>query len=729
MNQATWWKQKAGRGLKPTGKPKRLPQIEELEARCVLDGTGFRPIDGVGNNVVNPNWGARPTDPIALLRLSPEAYRTAASDPNGFFTPSMNGGAPFFVAGSRLVSNVVSSQAQVLFDPNPANDINTVNGNSLSAFGYTWGQFLDHDMDLTPDTPVNDFPIPSDPTHPDDPLSIDEATEEISLRMGRSVFDPNTGTTSPREQVNVNTAFLDLSQVYGSSLSVAASLRTLSGGKLKTSPGADGVIGNGDDLLPFNNLTYFTAAQIAELNMANDVHLVANTELFAAGDVRANETTELTSLHTLFVRNHNRLAGQVQFLRPSWSDEQVYQTARKINIAQMQFITYTQYLPSLLGPGAMPAYTGYKPNVNPGISTEFSTVAFRFGHSLLNNFVPRHANNGTSVGDLTLFQSFFNPRFLTPGQPGYTDIGAVLKGNADVSAQAMDELAVTSIRNLLFGQDGFGEDLIARDLWRAHDHGIGTYNDLRIAVGLPPITDTGVSGPGEPFRFHGFELISSDPAVVAKLILAYTGPTREAFLANGKHAGDIDPFAAGMAEDHVSGSDLGPLFHRILIDQFTRLRDGDRFYFLNQNWSPLELLLGAQGITLGLMIQTNTTAANLQLNVFKFQASISGRVLLTPDGSGGSGLAGITVVLKDDAGNVLATTVTDSLGRYRFDQLSGPAGDPTDPSGVSSTGRYHISLDLSTRPDLQQVTEDPDPITIDIGFEFVTGVNFGVYFN
>src|SRR5262245_12521920 len=124
------------------GRRKHLGVAELLEDRCMPTVTTAPPIGGVGNNEAHPTWGSAGVD---LLRMSAIAYANA----NGF-SPSMGGGAPTFVAGPRLVSNVVSNQTDVLFDPDPTHDNNTVNQNGLSDFGYTWGQFLDHDMDLTP---------------------------------------------------------------------------------------------------------------------------------------------------------------------------------------------------------------------------------------------------------------------------------------------------------------------------------------------------------------------------------------------------------------------------------------------------------------------------------------------------------------------------------------------------------------------------------------------------
>jgi hypothetical protein len=607
-------------------------QIEALESRCLFTASGFEPVTEVGNNIANPTQATANTD---LLRISPAAYKPVANGGDGLNTPSMTYGAPTFVAGPRLVSNIVANQAATLFG-DPSTDINTVDGNGLSDFGYTFGQFMDHDMDLTPTqsqaapTPnpnkdgVDGFPIPSDPNQPSDPIG--------SLAFTRSVFDPTTGITTPRQQVNVVTSYLDLSNVYGSTQVVSDALRTFSGGQLKTSPG---------NLLPYDNTTYFTPDQITALNMANDSGALPTSQLFAAGDVRANENVELTALQTLFMRNHNLIASELQQLKPNWNDEQLFQEARKLNIAEYQNIVYTKYLPDLLGPDAMPAYTGYDPTVNPSIANEFSTVAFRFGHSMLNDNVLRDNNDGSAVGaqTLQLAEDFFDPNLIsTTGAIDpltglvSTDIGALLKGDADGHSQAVDLMSVSDIRDLLFGNgppgSPSGDDLIARDIWRADDNGIGTYNQLLVAYGLPPITNDAT---------NGFDQISSNPQVQQLLEQAYTGATRQTFLQNGKDAGDINPFIAGLAEDHVPGSDLGPLFTKMLVDQFSRLETGDRFFYLNESFSAVEKAVLSQGSSLAQIITANTGITNLQADVFvnpvlSQENAVSKGFLTTKDG-------------------------------------------------------------------------------------------------
>jgi hypothetical protein len=661
--------------------------LEPLEERCLLsiNPTDYRPINEVGNNVANSSWGVAGTD---LLRISLAAYADGISAPSLPNNPS-----------ARVVSDLVSNQA----DPaNPSQDIATVEQNSLSDFGYVWGQFIDHDMDLTPTNSNEILQILADPN---DPSQMGNQTFQ------RSVFDPKTGTSTsnPRQQINAITSFLDLSQVYGSTAAVADALRTHVGGQLKTSPG---------NMLPYNNLTYFTQSQLNALNMANDAQAAPASDLFATGDVRGNENVELTAMQTLFVRNHNRIASVLQQEHPTWSDEQLYQEARKINIAEEQIITYNAYLPDLLGANALPAYAGYNSKVDPAIDTEFSTVAFRFGHSLLSGAIERHGNNGSDIsGDPTgdpsigLAEDFFDPYILNPNGvvdplTGHisSDIDAILKGDADGDSQAMDVLAINEVRNLLFANGGLqdnGQDLIARDIERARDDGIGTYNQVRVAFGLQPVTS--------------FAQITSNVTVQKELQEAY------GTVAN------IDPFVGGIAEDHVSGSNLGPLFQAVLVNQFTRLSTGDRYFYLNEQWNSDEQTLLQQGNTLAKVIEANTDITNLQPDVFKFTASIGGTVSFQSRNSQPQGVAGVTVQLQDTSGDVLATTVTNRYGNYTFTQLSGPSANPEIAAGVSATGDYDIVLVLPQN--LQQVSPNPGPIHISRGGLNINNVNFKVEFN
>src|SRR5262245_33154229 len=339
------------RQLRTTGEHRARPAIEPLEVRAVP--AGFRSIDGTGTNANNPLWGSAG---VTLRRTAPAAYADGIDDP---------------VVGSparpspRVISNTIVAQTT---------EERVFSDRLMSAMIYGWGQFLDHDLDLT--TGAN----PAEPFNIQVPADDPVFTGDIPFNRSTSVY-----VNGVRQQPNQITAFIDASMVYGSSEAVASALRTHSGGLLKTSPG---------NLLPFNNLDYFTQAELDALHMGNDTHAVPDSELFAAGDIRANENIELTSLHTLFVREHNRLAGLIEAANPGMSDEGIYQRARAIVGAELQVITYNQWIPTLLGAGALPSYGGYKASVNPGIANEFSAALFRLGHSMLGDDVEFLDSNG-----------------------------------------------------------------------------------------------------------------------------------------------------------------------------------------------------------------------------------------------------------------------------------------------------------------------------------------------
>ena len=68
-----------------------------------------------------------------------------------------------------------------------------------------------------------------------------------------------------------------------------------------------------------------------------------------SGDIRANEQWGLTLLQTVWLREHNRIAAELEKLNPWYDDERLYQEARRIVIAEYQHIIYKEYLPIILG--------------------------------------------------------------------------------------------------------------------------------------------------------------------------------------------------------------------------------------------------------------------------------------------------------------------------------------------------------------------------------------------
>ena len=114
---------------------------------------------------------------------------------------------------------------------------------------------------------------------------------------------------------------------------------------------------------------------------------------YFTGDLRCNEQPQLTVMHTLWLREHNRIASQLLLLNSHWDDERLFQESKRIVTAQMQHITYNEWLPIILGMNYVDDFnlkptdfghnTQYDSEVNPSITNAFATAAFRFGHSLV----------------------------------------------------------------------------------------------------------------------------------------------------------------------------------------------------------------------------------------------------------------------------------------------------------------------------------------------------------
>jgi hypothetical protein len=310
-------------------------------------------------------------------------------------------------------------------------------------------------------------------------------------------------------------------------------------------------------------------------------------EKVLGGEVRANEQLGLFARHTLFVREHYHVCQMMQESFPQLRGERLLQLARVLVGAEIQVITYRDWLPVLVGPDALAPYTGYDMTVEPSIANEFSTAAFRFGHTMLPPELLRLAANGSSIpeGPIALRDAFFNPQVVMD-EGG---IDPILRGLAYQRPQAIDPLVIDEVRNFLFGPPGSGGfDLASLNIQRGRDHGLPAYNELRVALGLAPKAS--------------WLDVTSDPIRAWRLAQAYPTPDH------------MDAWVGCLAEDTVPGALIGELARAVLVDQFERLRDGDRFWYqmLAPQWAEW-----AEQQTLADIIRRNTgIGAELQDDVF-----------------------------------------------------------------------------------------------------------------
>jgi peroxidase len=453
--------------------------------------------------------------------------------------------------GPRDISNLVNFQTGEIQ--------NSVN---VSGFVWNWGNIVDHDMVLTSiGQPAEHFDIPIPVP---DPFFNPRGKLGLFLTFNRSAFLIVDGV---RQQVNSNSAFLDGSVVYGSDKRRQSEMRTLDGtGHLKTSTG---------------NLMMFNVNGLPNQPPADrglDPGL-----FFLGGDERSNENLALSAMQTLLVREHNFWADSIKAGDPTLDDEGIYQRARAFVVAEIQCITYRDFIPILLGPNALTPYTGYNSSVDPRVSLAFSTAGFRVGHTFLPPVISRLNAKNRSVGDVSLNQALFQPQLITK-----FGIEPYLRGLARQIPQEVDVSIVDGVRNFVTGV-GTGFDLAALNIQRGRDHGLPSYNQVRIDYGLAPKAT--------------FAEITSNLDFQARLASAYSSPD------------DMDLWVGCLAEDHVNGGLVGETMFTIFKDQFQRTRDGDRFWYESYLDAPTLALVQQQ--TLGAMIKRNTTiGTEMQDEVF-----------------------------------------------------------------------------------------------------------------
>ncbi|CAH1398171.1 unnamed protein product [Nezara viridula] len=516
----------------------------------------YRTISGWCNNLEHPDYGQSFR---AFNRFLPPAYTDGVGTPRALSVTGKQLPSP------RLISTNIHSDTS---RPHTR----------YSLMVMQFAQITDHDLTFTPVNKgfINEgilnclscdsketvhpecFPIPIPDNDPYFPSKDPNTGKNLCIPATRSM--PGQQTLGPREQMNQLTAYLDLSYVYGSDNCEARILRSFSGGKLNVTR-----VPYGKSLLPESR---------------SNPECRSRTRIcFNAGDARASEQPALGSFHTVWLREHNRIAHELSKINPHWSDETLYQETRKILAAVYQHLTFSEFLPRILGREAIKKYNldllldgyfkGYDPTCDATVVNEFSSGAFRFGHSLLRpgfrRVSPEYIEKGTFV---MLRDHFFNPEVLyTPGI-----IDEILLGLIDTPMETLDNFITKEVTEHLFENKSrpfSGMDLISLNIQRARDHGVSGYNDYREACGLKRANS-----------FDDFLDTISEP-IVAKLSELY------------EHVDDVDFFPGGMSEYPLHGGVIGPTFACIIGNQFSRIRRCDRFWYENDQeftrFTPLQL--------------------------------------------------------------------------------------------------------------------------------------------
>ncbi|XKL69519.1 hypothetical protein PGB90_007288 [Kerria lacca] len=397
----------AGNFLQDLDIATNLPDISrELDGNCPLEIAAcdpkypYRSFTGYCNNLRKPNFGKSLT---TFSRILSSVYENGISTPRQFSVTRIP------LPSARLVSSMMHL------------DISNLDMKH-SMMLMQLAQFIDHDITFTPvhkgffasipdcrpcDSPRTVHPEcmpievpPGDPYYP----QINYTTgKQFCLPFMRSL--PGQQRLGHRDQINQNSAFLDLSQVYGEHACLARQLRSYQG-RLNTTTSLYG----DKDLLP-------QTAMHPECRSSSGY-------CFLAGDGRASEQPALTAIHTIFMREHNRLADNLRHLNPHWEDERIFQQARKILVGKYQHILYNEFLPRILGSNAMNLYglnlekpnqyfTGYSDECNPSALTEFASAAFRIGHSLLRPHLTRLSPTMQPLEpSILLRETFFNPDII-----------------------------------------------------------------------------------------------------------------------------------------------------------------------------------------------------------------------------------------------------------------------------------------------------------------------------
>ncbi|KAM6937988.1 dual oxidase 2 [Xenentodon cancila] len=390
-----------------------------------------------------------------------------------------------------------------------------------------------------------------------DPVFDPTATGKVFLPFQRGPWDKESGQSpsNPRTQVNSVTAWIDGSSIYGPSTSWSDSLRSFSGGLLASGPEWNMPRQGGG-----RNFMWSAA------DPSTGEH--GPQGLYELGNAWANENVFTAAEGIIWFRYHNYVASRLHEKHPAWSDERLFQNARKNVVAAFQNIALYEWLPGYLGDKKLPPYPGYQKFVDPGISPEFQAAAIRFGITMVPpgvymrnrscHFRTITNTDGSTSPAMRLCNNFWKRQSVNmkSGQ----DVDELIMGMASQIAEKEDNIVVEDLKDYMYGPLRFTRnDLVAMTVQRGRDFGLRSYTEMRKALDLPPV---------KTFEEISPELNSTNPQLLHNVAQLY-----------GSDISKLELFPGGLLESLGSP---GPVFSAIILDQFERIRNGDRFWFENK---------------------------------------------------------------------------------------------------------------------------------------------------
>ncbi|XP_067680260.1 peroxidase-like [Haliotis asinina] len=566
---------------------------EVLSAKCGSNLTctktdKYRTADGSCNNIRHPDWGQ---SFIPMRRFLPSQYG------DGISSPRTSGLYGIPLASPRLICTTLHTS-----------DANIKSENDVTHMVMQWGQFLDHDITNTPiergtdgaaitcckdDVKDDSYSSALNLTSRHQCFNIavppgDRRFNRTCLNFVRSVQVANVNCeTVPAEQLNQVTAYIDASQVYGSTAEDLDDLRSHTRGLLRTSS-------DNPELLPRNSVP--DCATSTEPNYC-----------FKAGDERVDEQMSLTSMHTIWLREHNRVVRKLARINKHWDDERLFQETRRIVGAMMQHITYAEFLPVVLPPKFYNKFrlrpskgpvNIYNDSVDASVRNAFATAAFRFGHSMIRTFFSCPNRRYKGEKNIQLRHLFGNTSIVISSSGDA--INQLTRGLLVDGANSVDRYVSPEVSDFLFSDDeGNSLDLMSLNIQRGRDHGLPGYNDWRRWCGLP--------------ETHGFKTDDGG-------LLDHSDDVAKVLESLYRYPSDIDLFSGGISERPVPGGLLGNTFSCIVGRQFELFKIGDRFWYETDDKDvgfTSDQLKQLHHASLSRVICDNTDIRKIQPNAFK----------------------------------------------------------------------------------------------------------------